>query len=300
MYWVGLSVFIHSAIILAAANILGRIPRKLSPAHRHQIILAGFVLMMIWPLFSAVMPQIELPLWPYGLARDSVTVQQTILILRPHATTPHTFNWPGAIWITGMLLALTPITLGYLNVLRMAQRARRLNDDASEHLLTELCSELSTRKIPALLIAPESLMPLAFGMRRPRILLPVDYTEWTPLRQRAVLLHELAHVRRRDILAQLFANVITAIWWFQPLCWINCQSLRRESERACDALVLASGVRPSDYATQLLEIAHAFSKGQRWSSAAITMARRGELEARMLAILVRTRTAEHRSDPSLQ
>jgi TonB family protein len=105
------------------------------------------------------------------------------------------------------------------------------------------------------------------------------------LRRRAVLLHELGHLRRRDLDAQLFSTIVASLWWFQPLCWIARWNLRRESERACDAMVLESGLRASDYATELLAMAHAFRHGQTWTSPAIAMARRGELEGRLTAIL---------------
>jgi TonB family protein len=283
MYWV--SLLVHSAAILAAANLLGRFPRKLAPLHRHRLLLAGFGLLLVWPLLSAAMPQIHLPLWTYWRTEGSITVQQTILSFRPTTATPHAINWPFLIWIAGVFLAAAPIISGRLNLLRITHRAIPLRDAASRRLLAELCGELGVEKAPALLTIPGPVMPFTFGLRHPHIVLPADYTAWSTLRQRTVLLHELAHIQRWDVLTQLFASVVTAIWWFQPLCWINRRSLRRESEQTCDALVLASGVRPSDYATQLFEMARSFSKGQYLSSAVITMARRGELEGRMHAIL---------------
>jgi TonB family protein len=283
MYWAGL--LIHSAAILAAANILGRIPRKLAPSHRHRLLLAGFGLLLIWPLLSAAVPPIYLPLWHHGHLEGSVTVQQTILRFQPPTAPSHVIHWPFTIWIVGVFLTVARIIAGHLSVFRITQRAIPLSDTASQQLLAELCRRLGLQKAPVLLTVAGPVMPFTFGLRQPRILLPCEYKQWSPLRQRTVLLHEVAHARRRDVLAQFFANVVTAIWWFQPLCWVNGRSLRRESEQACDALVLASGVRPSDYATELFEIAHNFSKGQRPFSAAITIACRGELESRMRAIL---------------
>jgi TonB family protein len=100
-----------------------------------------------------------------------------------------------------------------------------------------------------------------------------------------VLIHELAHVRRRDIVAQLFALLVCAFWWFQPLCWIARWNLRRESERACDAVVLSLGIRASEYAAELLDLAQNFAIGQRWAAGTIAMARPNELEGRLTAIL---------------
>jgi len=285
MQWLWASLVIRSAVIFIAAEILRRFPRKFSPADRHRILFAAFGLLLIWPVLWAIVPEIHVPLWPRSLSGATVGVQQTIFVLGRDASPARTFDWPVIIWITGVLLALAPVITGCLDVLRIARRAIPLSEKTWNDLLESLCSQLAIRRKPELLILPGPVMPLTFGLRRPRILLPTGCIEWTSFRRRTVLLHELAHVQRRDVFAQLFANVMTALWWFQPLCWTSRWALRRESERACDALVLASGVRSSDYATELLDIAQDFSRQQRWSSAAITMVRRCDLETRLRAIL---------------
>jgi TonB family protein len=184
-----------------------------------------------------------------------------------------------------MCLALAPTLIGYRNVLRIARAATPATDPRWTGLLEELCRDKRISPAPKLLIASEQIMPLTYGLRRRIILLPAHCDEWSQDRCRAVLLHELGHLERHDLASQLFANIMTALWWFQPLCWIARWNLRRESERACDALVLESGLRASDYAAELLAIAHGFRNGQRWTSPAIAMARRGELEGRLTAIL---------------
>jgi TonB family protein len=192
-------------------------------------------------------------------------------------------NWLVLLWAIGVLLAMAPLVVGHFRVWRTARRAA-LADDA-DGLLGTLCNEMGIRRPPALLIFPGPVMPLTFGLLKPKILIPANSMTWTALRRRAVLIHELAHVERRDTITQMFAGLATALWWFQPFCWMNRLSLRRESERACDEMVLAQGVRPSEYAAELLDIAQSFSKAPRWPAAAISMARRGELEERLYAIL---------------
>ena len=71
----------------------------------------------------------------------------------------------------------------------------------------------------------------------------------------AVLSHELAHVRRHDWCVQIAAEGVRALLWFNPLVWIACRRLRRESEQACDDAVLGNGVPARAYASHLLELA---------------------------------------------
>jgi hypothetical protein len=103
------------------------------------------------------------------------------------------------------------------------------------------------------------------------------------MRLRAVLLHEVAHVKRGDCRVQLLAQMACAVYWFNPLIWIAARQLRVERERACDDEVLAHGATPSAYAADVLQLARAQSRLA--SSALLAMARPGELEGRLRAIL---------------
>jgi ankyrin repeat protein len=117
--------------------------------------------------------------------------------------------------------------------------------------------------------------------------LPRDATSWPERRRHVVLLHELAHIKRRDCLTQLLAQIVCAAYWFNPLAWIAARRLRTERERACDDFVLAAGTPGSEYASHLLDIAQA-RQPVRFSplaATAVPMARRSQLEGRLMAIL---------------
>ena len=127
-------------------------------------------------------------------------------------------------------------------------------------------------------------MPFACGIAKPTIVLPAESENWTLDRRRAVLLHELAHVRRHDLLGHTLGRIACAVYWFHPLVWTAAKRLRSESERACDDLALACGTRATDYAEHLLDIVTSV-RGDSTPLVALAMARRKEFEGRMLAIL---------------
>lgn len=97
--------------------------------------------------------------------------------------------------------------------------------------------------------------PGVFGVFRPVLLLPEGITErLAPAQLRAIMAHELCHVRRRDNLAAAFHMVVEALFWFHPLVWWIGARLVDERERACDETVLTEGSEPQAYAEGILSV----------------------------------------------
>ncbi|HKD37057.1 MAG TPA: M56 family metallopeptidase, partial [Pirellulales bacterium] len=151
--------------------------------------------------------------------------------------------------------------------------------------LESVCLQLGLNRPVTLLIHAEKTIPVVWGILRHRLLLPSAAREWSGEQLRSVLLHELAHVKRRDTLAQLLSQIACALHWFNPLAWFAAWRLGVERERACDDLVLAGGVRPSAYAGHLLDVVTACSPAQWTQSCGLAMARKSSLEGRLLAVL---------------
>lgn len=189
------------------------------------------------------------------------------------------------IWLSGTAAVLLPLLVGTFSVWRIGKDCRLLVSGATTDLVVELCGRLGIGKAVRVLQTSRTTMPVTWGFYRNTILLPETFTSWSEERQRFVLLHELAHVKRRDCCTQLIAWVICAIFWFNPLAWLALRRMRVERERACDDIVLSQKMQASDYASHLLEIARLFKSSIPASMAAIAMAKPTQLEGRLLAIL---------------
>ena len=194
-------------------------------------------------------------------------------------------SFAATVWSLGFLAVLLRLALGTVRMWWIARRARPLSSGRWLRLAESLAGSLGVRHRVIFLEGARGAMPMTWGVLRPRVLLPEAASEWPVSRQRVVLLHELAHVKRRDCLTQFLAQAACALYWFNPLAWFAARRLRAERERACDDVVLASGTRGSDYADHLLEIARSMRTVALPTWAAVAMAHRSQLEGRLMAIL---------------
>jgi TonB family protein len=138
--------------------------------------------------------------------------------------------------------------------------------------------------------SPQAPMAMTWGIFRPVVILPAEAATWDAERRRVVLLHELTHVRRRDLLAQAIAQAACCLYWFHPLAWTALRELRKERERACDDGVLATGIAPHEYASHVMDLARSLADRRASLADAPAMADTSDLESRIRAMLDRGRT----------
>ena len=155
---------------------------------------------------------------------------------------------------------------------------------AREGSLAELAARnasASARRAGSAVGSPD-VGPHVVGVRRPVIVVPPSLLDDASL-LRAALLHELAHVRRRDALARLLQLVATSLFWFWPITRAVARRLDHAREAACDALALEAGELPRPaYARLLVAMARLQLAGN--GDHALAMAAH-HLDARVAAVL---------------
>ncbi len=193
--------------------------------------------------------------------------------------------WVLLAWTAGVLAVVVRLGLGIGGIWMLCRAAGVETSGALPGLAQSLAREIGLRRRITLLRARGPAMPMTWGFLRPVVLLPADAGEWPAERRRAVLLHELAHVKRHDCAMQFLGQIACGLYWFNPLVWIAAAQLRLERERACDDQVLRSGSKASDYATQLLEMSRSLRPMAARLAPTVAMAQPSQLSVRLLAIL---------------
>ena len=188
-----------------------------------------------------------------------------------------------AYWL-GVALALAPLLRAWRQARATARRAQAPRDTRWALLLADARARLGIARPIRLLETREAAVPATWGVVRPTVLVPAAAAGWTDAQCRTVLLHELAHVRAGDAAFAIAARVACALFWFHPAVWWIARALRADAELACDDRVLASGVRPSEYA-ELLVLASDTLGGAATPALAVAVARRVGLRERLAAIV---------------
>ena len=312
---------LKATLVLGSAAIVSTVLRRASAAVRHLIWTLALLAALALPALSFALPRWEMPIVtvpssPVDQAAQPVNRESSQSAAAPsiaHApdrssvattssSTPASsapaptrrlpaISWQrlvAFIWLAGMVAVAARLVVGLIAVAWMSRKTELVINAPWLPFARELAAEIGISPNLNFMRSSRTTMPMAWGIFRPSVLMPADADNWPLDRLRIVLLHELAHVKRRDCLTHALAQVACAVYWFNPLCWIAVRHARTERERACDDLVLATGTPGADYADQLLEIARVMRAGRfpaLITGATLAMAHRSQLEGRLIAIL---------------
>lgn len=159
-----------------------------------------------------------------------------------------------------------------------------VTEERTLQILRSVARRHQMREVP-LLCSDTLRVPMAIGMMRPSIVLPSGYGKWSDERLRVVLLHEMMHICRADVLAQSVAGLACTLFWFNPLAWKAASRMRLERELASDDSVLLAGEDAIDYAGHLVEIAAAIGRQFRVPEGASAMATHTNLGSRVARLM---------------
>ena len=144
------------------------------------------------------------------------------------------------------------LSLGLYGAFCLTREGNEIKESIWRRLLYRFLTTVSLKRRISLLSHNEVLVPLTWGVFKPVIMMPAEAETWTEDQRSSALFHELSHVKRADFLVMLLARISLALFWFNPLSWVVFRMIKKEQEKACDELVLKTGIKPSTYAAHLL------------------------------------------------
>ncbi len=156
-------------------------------------------------------------------------------------------------WIVGVGCCLGNVFFRWLTVRRLCSRAEDVALPQVCASLARLSRQLGIRRVPALRCSTEATTPLLLGWMRPVIVLPpACLEEYTPAELRLALSHELAHLKRRDLIWSFLATIVGALYFFHPLAWLARREWLLAQESACDEMAIRASRAPAAVLGRLL------------------------------------------------
>ncbi len=298
---------LKATLVLLVAGAAAALLRRSSAAVRHMVWCLGIAGVLALPVLSLALPAWEVPL-PVadrgtvigdvaGSANDAQAAAEPAVSAVSWIDAAMPSPEPaaaGRAWLpaaamalagSGVLAGLLWLGMGFWGVARLGRRAEMVRDPEWLRAAQEAAEGLGLRRPVLLLRSRGAVMPATWGLLWPAVIVPSAADGWPGELRRAVLAHELAHVKRFDCLTQALAQLACVLFWWHPAVWYAARRLRVERERACDDLVLGGGTRPTEYAAHLLAVARAYRALRLEAPALVSMAKPSHLESRLRWVL---------------
>lgn len=229
---------------------------------------AKLLLALVWsaPLNLHLLPAIR----PQPMATQQVAVAgpQTVSLAIPEARTSasfvippagHPIDWPTILldtWALGVAVALALNIARMVSTIRMRRKCEPIDDPDILRSCEKTAARLGIKTIPPVLQSHSASSPMLVGPFRSAIVLPAAALEQRRSRLELMLVHELAHHRRHDLLWNWPVALADLLLFFHPLVWVARRESRLAQELASDQLVLEMTQSPAgEYAQTLLSIA---------------------------------------------
>ncbi|MFW6090155.1 MAG: M56 family metallopeptidase, partial [Gemmatimonadota bacterium] len=264
-------VAVRGGALVGVAMLISLAMRRSSAAARHAVVALGILSHLLVPVVPITGLHVRLP---YPASDRDVVAQSLAAAPATAPIRPPDGSWsvatdpaePGGepapvdlAWVLGLTwLGVAAVVLGryaagLFKVALLRAGGRPLRNEVPGQVISAAARAAGLRRSPEIRFADVS-MPIACGIVRSTVLLPEAAANWSASRLRMVLVHEMAHVRRRDVAVQGLAQLVCALFWFDPLLWLARDRLRAEAESAADDVVLRAGTPPDQYVLELVSL----------------------------------------------
>ena len=189
------------------------------------------------------------------------------------------------VWLSGALFLLARLAVGWCRLVAILRSAKPNTSALLAESFERVGRTLQVTRTPELVMSKRVTGPIAAGVFRPRVVLPERMVDRvTPEQLRDILVHEVAHIVRRDQMVVLLQHLAAAIYWLHPLAKVLNRHLAEAREEICDNYVLDATDAPS-YSRTLLTLAELVQTARPLPGAVGLFTSRWKLERRIAGLL---------------
>ncbi len=234
---------------------------------------------------------------PVAAARQSAALQErgaegpALTLAGKSAPGPGRPGWriplalAASAWVLGSLFLTLRLVVGWRRLRRLARDAQAPPFDWRLAELQGVRQALSLNRLPPIALCRGTRVPMVVGLVHPRVVLPEALAvDMSPSELTETLIHECAHVRRRDQWVLAVQRLALVVFWPHPLLHYLNRELERAREELCDNHVLAAS-RPAAYAETLLRLAQVCLPPPEWGAGTAMVGRGTHLEQRIRSLV---------------
>jgi beta-lactamase regulating signal transducer with metallopeptidase domain len=246
-FWQGAFIAMLTALVL-------QMLRRRSAQWRYAVCVAGLVLMAAAPFATFVFYQ------DTGHTAERVLTMMSIAVSETGRSTSIAniqlwSQWIVLGWFAGIGACLTRLAVAWRFSRSLVRAGSESAPAAVAQMFEGIVKQLKIRKGTRLLMSVHIPMPAVIGWLRPAVLLPIcAVTTLSEEQLRAVLAHELAHIRRHDFLINTLQRFVESILFYHPAVWWLSARTRRERENCCDDLAIQTCGDVLSYAEALIAL----------------------------------------------
>lgn len=235
----------------------------------------------VW--FSTLLATAFLPILSFYLERKSVARGNTPAVFTVSTSIA---SYLFIVWAVIALAGLARVVLATFQLRRLRSHAAPVEMESLPADMRSLIEEAQKSRPISVLVSDRLEVPTAIGFHRPSVILPAWMLESTPAEElKYILLHELAHLSRRDDWTNLAQKILKALLFFLPSVWWIERRLSLDREMACDDAVLVHSGTPVGYAECLAHVAERSFLRKQIALAQAAVGRVRQLTARVTRIL---------------
>ena len=247
-------------LFLVYKAVTGALPR-LSPSFKHHFLVVLIIVQLVWSVISYTQAFANYEF--LSGAEGPLTMEVNLAALQANWNESFSLTsmlglvmpyWL-VIWFTGFLIFFVRLNAGLVYLHQLNKSAKSQPESEWSVVFEKLKERLNLSDRVSLKFSYRIDSPMVTGVLKSVILIPGSMlTGLTPWQMEAVILHELAHIKRKDFLVNIMQHLVEAIYFFNPFIWHLSNQLRDERELCCDYYVTTQGYSPSQYARILLLI----------------------------------------------
>jgi beta-lactamase regulating signal transducer with metallopeptidase domain len=277
------AVLWQSALLIALATVVAWFLRRSSPVVRYWLWQIVAIKLLVMPFWTFAMP---LPSWakPFPTVSASTATATTEGVIgnplpvtqKPFSSTESVesennhrspafwqaissgFTWPlgcFSLWLVVVTWQCVRLWVQHRRLAILLRQGQAVDPNILQ-IIVELSSQSGLRHVPTVISVDGDCPMFVCGLVHPKLVLPNSLlASLGPVERRQIVLHELAHLRRRDLYWGWLIEIAKIVYWFYPLVYWVAYQLRLERELACDQWAMVQSGHPAaDYAQTLIQV----------------------------------------------